>query len=67
MKLRIFLYKVRYWLQDHKPVFCFNCREVIFEKDAKYEMTQTGQYVPLCSSCHKKYFEPFSAEGEVKE
>ena len=47
------------WLADHLPVWCFNCKYVMFAKNAKYtQSTIGGHVVPLCSDCHALLFHP---------
>jgi hypothetical protein len=48
--------KVIYWLDDHTPVFCSDCKALRFEKDMTYEKTFAGHDTPLCETCHAKWF-----------
>lgn len=60
MNLKRIYRKIIRFFSDRKPVFCADCRQIVFTKDARYERTTTGQTVPLCPSCHKAIFHPYS-------
>jgi len=52
----------RLWLDDHTPVVCASCGQVLFKKDSLTELTLMGVLARLCRDCHREYFEPFSGE-----
>jgi len=53
MHLRL---KIKFWILDHTPVFCADCHVLGWEKDMTYEKPFTGHDVPLCETCHQKWF-----------
>ena len=64
MNIRSLLSRFFEWLDDLVSVQCFYCDRIIAKKNAIYERTQIGAIVPLCPSCHKLLFNPWSDEDE---
>ena len=48
------------WIDSILPVQCVYCNRIIAKKSAKYERTQIDALVPLCPSCHKLLYNPWS-------
>ena len=59
MEYPLFIEKFIQFLVDHSPVICASCQKVIFKKDAIYEQSNLGIFVPLCKKCRIEIFEPF--------
>ena len=53
-------YKIKHFLNNYTPVFCWACHGLFFSKDVTYETNTLYQIVPLCDECHKMLFSPFS-------
>ena len=60
MNIRSLLSRLFEWIDGVLPIQCVYCNRVIAKRNAKYERPQMGGVVPLCPSCHKLLFNPWS-------
>ena len=56
--LLILKFRLKLWLLEHEPVFCFACRNLVFYKYTRRETTTSGIRVNLCKKCHKELINP---------
>jgi len=48
------------WIVLHTPVQCQVCFHWLFRKDAIYKQITTGGTAPLCPTCDRAIFRPFT-------
>jgi hypothetical protein len=53
------LRKIDQWIRDHMPVWCINCRRLIWAKDGQTTYTTTGIVATLCQTCERQLFRPW--------
>jgi RNase P subunit RPR2 len=58
------LRRIDRWLRDHRLVWCVRCQYLMFSKDARYRMSNTGIVAALCPECEKQLYHPFSKERQ---
>jgi hypothetical protein len=64
LMLKLRLIWLRHWLNNHQPVICAGCGKISFKKDVMYEQHRTAGVKPLCFTCHRELFEPWTHQDQ---